>query len=346
MDTTTFRNQLVELLLRSSVFLEYQRAFEDATRLPLSLRGLEGFQLAHAGSRRQNGFCAMLSQSNRSCAACLQLQQRVCEGVNGVPCTMSCMFGLCETAVGVKAGLDIIAYLQTGQVFLKPPTARQTRRALKQIKQWGLGLDIGEAARRYNETPVIGPDQYAATGRLIQFFADQLGSTANQIVLQRQTAEPPQIARARHFIDEHYQDDLSLSVVARQAGMSAFYLCKKFKKVTGVNFSLYVSRVRVEKAKSLLLNLNHRVSEIAFGVGFQSLTHFNRAFKGVAGETPTEYRQHLPTGWANAVNESEKNNPNAKGRTCSSRARPPLCPTDPIPRPKLPSRSYGTSAST
>ena len=75
--------------------------------------------------------------------------------------------------------------------------------------------------------------------------------------------------------------------------MSTFYFCKTFKKTTGLNFTHYVSRVRVEKSKSLLLNRNYRISEIAYEVGFQSLTHFNRVFKRIAGESPTHYRQHL-----------------------------------------------------
>ena len=288
------KQRLVGLLIRAPVFREYQRAFEDATGLPLTLRAVEGWQLAHSHSRRQNGFCALMSQSSRSCAACLQMQQRVCEGVNGGPCTMRCTFGLSETAVGVKIGQDIIAYLQTGQVFFKPPTPQQTQRALKQIKKWGFSLDEGEAARCYNETPVIGRGEYQATVRLLQFFADQLGALANQIVLQQKDAEPPQITRARQFIEAHYQEDLSLGGVARQAGMSTFYFCKMFKKVTGVTYTQHTSRVRVEKAKNLLLNRNCRVSEIAYEVGFQSLTHFNRVFKHIAGESPTVYRQHLP----------------------------------------------------
>jgi AraC-like DNA-binding protein len=66
-----------------------------------------------------------------------------------------------------------------------------------------------------------------------------------------------------------------------------------FKKATGLNFTDYVSRIRVEKAKNLLLNRNLRVSEIAYEVGFQSLTHFNRVFKKVMGQSPTEYRGRL-----------------------------------------------------
>jgi AraC-like DNA-binding protein len=51
--------------------------------------------------------------------------------------------------------------------------------------------------------------------------------------------------------------------------------------------------VRTERAKNLLLNPNLRVSEIAYEVGFQSLTHFNRVFKRILGRSPTDYRAQL-----------------------------------------------------
>ncbi len=292
---TSSNKQLVEKLAGSDIFREYQRAFEEATQLPLTLRAVEGWQLAHHGSRRQNGFCALMSKESQSCAACLRMQQRVCEGVNGVPCTLRCSFGLHESAVGVKIGKEIIAYLQTGQVFFKAPKPQQTSRALNLIKEWGLDTDRQEAARHYNETPVVPTAEYEATIRLLQFFADQLGALANQIMLQQTDAEPVQITRARQFIEANAHEELSLGTVAKQARMSPFYFCKMFKKVTGVNFANYVSGVRVEKAKTLLLNANYRISEIAYEVGFQSLTHFNRVFRNIAGQSPTEYRQHLST---------------------------------------------------
>ncbi|MGZ5566768.1 MAG: helix-turn-helix domain-containing protein [Limisphaerales bacterium] len=74
---------------------------------------------------------------------------------------------------------------------------------------------------------------------------------------------------------------------------STFHFCKMFKKATGLNFTDYVSRVRVEKAKNLLLNPNLRISEIAYEVGFQSLTHFNRVFKKITGQSPSHYRTQL-----------------------------------------------------
>ena len=62
-------------------------------------------------------------------------------------------------------------------------------------------------------------------------------------------------------------------------------------KATGLTFTEYLGRVRVEKAKQLLLNPHLRISEIAYDVGFQSLTHFNRVFHQVTGKSPSAYRE-------------------------------------------------------
>ena len=129
--------------------------------------------------------------------------------------------------------------------------------------------------------------------KLLQIFAQHLSIVSNQIAVQERNAEPPVITRAKEFIKQHQSDDISLGQVAKAVNTSTFYFCKMFKKVTGINFTDYVSRVRIEKAKNLLLNPNLRVSEIAYEVGFQSLTHFNRIFKKILGQSPTEYRGQL-----------------------------------------------------
>jgi AraC-like DNA-binding protein len=66
-----------------------------------------------------------------------------------------------------------------------------------------------------------------------------------------------------------------------------------FKQSTGMTFTDYLARLRVEKVKSLLLNPHIRISEAAFQVGFQSLSQFNRVFRKVAGESPTTYRERV-----------------------------------------------------
>jgi len=106
-------------------------------------------------------------------------------------------------------------------------------------------------------------------------------------------AEPVEIWKARKFIEEHSNEELSLKRVARAVNIGGNYLSEKFKNVTGVNFVEYVARLRFEKACDLLENADRRISEIAFAVGFQSLSQFNRVFKKLSGRSPTQYR-YLP----------------------------------------------------
>ena len=288
-------DSLIEALAKSKVYQDYERAFSDATGLPVSLRPVESWQLPHHGKRNENPFCAMMAEKSRSCANCLQVQQRLSEHAVQEPFTAVCEAGMTDTAVPVRLGEKLIGFLQTGQVFRKKPSAALFDRTAKMISQWGIEADVNRLRNAYFDTRVLSPKQYASSVRLLSIFAEHLSMVSNQVVVQQQTAEPPVITRAKQFIHEHQGEDLSLGQVAKAVNTSTFYFCKMFKKATGVNFTDYLSRVRIEKAKNLLLNPNLRISEIAYEVGFQSLTHFNRVFKRIVGQTPTEYRSHLPT---------------------------------------------------
>jgi AraC-like DNA-binding protein len=130
--------------------------------------------------------------------------------------------------------------------------------------------------------------------RLLSIFAQHLSILSNQLVVRREKDESANMARARQFIEKHQTEPLSLGRVAHAANISRHYFCKMFKKATGIHFIDYLSRVRVEKSKTLLLNPNSRISEAAFACGFQSMTNFNRAFKRIVGRSPTQFRKSLP----------------------------------------------------
>jgi AraC-like DNA-binding protein/ligand-binding sensor protein len=284
---------LVEALSSSKVFQEYERAFTDATGMPVALRPVETWQLPHHGKRNEGPFCAIISEKSRACASCLQMQERLSEAAIEEPQTMGCSNGLCDTAVPVRLGDRIIGYLQTGQVFRKKPTEPQFERAAKQVKEWGVDVEVETLRNAYFSTRVIPTKQHDSVIKLLSIFAQHLAMLSNQVVVQHEHAEPPVISRAKEYIQEHQSENLRLGNVAKAVNTSTFYFCKMFKKATGINFTDYLSRVRIEKSKNLLLNPNLRVSEIAYEVGFQSLTHFNRVFKKILGQSPTEYRAQL-----------------------------------------------------
>jgi AraC-like DNA-binding protein/ligand-binding sensor protein len=284
---------LLEALLSSKVFLEYERAFTEATGLPVALRGVESWQLPHHGKQNEGPFCALMAERSRACGSCLEVQEKLTQAATNGSATGVCPAGLSDTVVPVRLGDRLIGYLQTGQVFRKPPTQQQFERTARLLAEWGIGVDRSALRQAYFATQVVPAKQYEAVIKLLSLFAQHLSILVNQILVRHDNAEPPIITRAKAFIQEHQTESLHLGQVAKAVNSSPFYFCKMFKKATGLNFTDYVSRIRIERAKNLLLNPNLRVSEIAFEIGFQSLTHFNRVFKNTVGQSPTRYREQL-----------------------------------------------------
>jgi len=286
-------NSLVEALTRSTVYQEYERAFTDTTGMPVSLRPVESWQLPLHGKRHEAPYCAYMSQKSRACSSCLQMQERLSQAAVDGPHTAVCPAGLSETAVPVRLGDRLVGFLQTGQVFRKKPTEKQFENTAAMVDGWGVDVDRSQMKEAYFGTRVVSQKQQDSAATLLKIFAQHLSMLSNQLVVQQGNAEPPVITKAKQYIKDHQTEELRLGQVAKAVNTSSFYFCKMFKKVTKVNFTDYLARLRIEKAKDLLLNPNLRISEIAYEVGFQSLTHFNRVFKRVLGQAPTEYRTRL-----------------------------------------------------
>lgn len=190
--------------------------------------------------------------------------ERISAGLPATEDHIKCKCGCCGAAVPIRSGKDLVALLHIGALGTGSPPA----------------------------VP-FSPRQFNGALKLLGIFAEQLGGLGNQILVQKQSGEPPVISRAKELISQHYSEDLSSGRVAKEVHLSRFYFCKLFKSSTGFTFTAYLSRVRIERVKELLGNPNLRVSEIAFQAGFQSLTHFNRLFAKLVGESPSEYRKRF-----------------------------------------------------
>lgn len=284
---------MVSHLRRTGIFRDYQQAFENTTGLPLGLRQAGSFQAPLHGSKRLNPFCALMARSDTSCAACLQLQQRVEEGATHQPKTLECFAGLSESAVPVRVGANLVGYLQTGQVFLRPPTRKRFKDAMREIGGTKTEAEMKELEAAYFQTRLVARNQYESVIRLLAIFAEHLATVSNQVWVREASAELPAMTKVRAFIAEHQSEDMHLRDAARAVNMSAFHFCRVFKKTTGLTFTNYLARLRIEAAKQMLLNVHTRVSEAAYAAGFQSLSQFNRAFHRVAGESPSDFRDRL-----------------------------------------------------
>lgn len=276
------------------MFRDYERAFSDATGMPLALRPVESWNLAHHGKRHENPFCAMFAASSPACAACLDAQQRTSNPSSHQPQSAQCFAGLSEASVPVRIGERLIGFLQTGEVIVGKPNRRQFVKTARLLREWGAKVDLRKLEDAYFHTQTMTPKHFQSVLRLLAIFAQHLGLLANQLAIRASNSEPESVVKAREFIRDHQSEDLALGDVARAVNTSTFYFCKTFKKATGLTFTEYLGRTRIEKARQLLVNPNLRVSEVAYEAGFQSLTHFNRMFHRVLGESPTAFRAALP----------------------------------------------------
>ncbi len=100
----------------------------------------------------------------------------------------------------------------------------------------------------------------------------------------------PALRRARDLIDRDYAEPLDLDAMAREAGYSRYHFARAFRAAYGETPRTYLTRRRIERAKTLLRTANLSITEICLLVGFASLGSFSARFRELVGRSPSEYR--------------------------------------------------------
>jgi AraC-like DNA-binding protein len=255
------RQRFIETLSESELFLQYQRAFHTLTGLPLTLRA--------------------------------QADMEFVENI----LTRKSVSGVVETLVPVRVGKNPVALLQTGGVRLEPANAQTFAPLANSLLEDDLNAhEVRGAQVHFQHVPVMEPEKYDAAIALLCSFSLQLGECAHRMLFAHATHEPDAVRNAKIFIHAHLAEPMTLEAVAKAVNVSPFHFCKIFKRATGLTFTDFVNRARVEKAKRMLMKPAARITEVAYDVGFQSLSHFNRSFRRIASESPTEYRGRMKEG--------------------------------------------------
>lgn len=289
-----FEISLLQRIANSDRYKMYQEAFRTATGLPLRIVSADpdGWCLDDQKVNR-SPFCEALNPCDTSCGACVDTNRRLMKTaeVSG-PSTCHCFAGLCATAVPVKMGASVIGYLKTGQVFSVLPTEDQFEKILGAIGRKSLDKTSRDNLKKaYFHTRAVEPLRYQSMVTLLQNFAEQLSEHAESVAIIEEGSEPSAIAKARKYIHANLDQPLPLGHVAREAGLSESHFCRLFKDYAGLTLTDYVNRCRIDWAKRELLKPEARISEIAFLIGYQSLSQFNRSFARIVGLSPTLYRR-------------------------------------------------------
>ncbi|MNO57418.1 putative response regulatory protein [compost metagenome] len=154
---------------------------------------------------------------------------------------------------------------------LKQPVTELGSSKLKLFKMIDLAFDIRELE-----------------SILIQFL-EQVKS-----IVQRNDYQQSMILhQVYEYVNKNYANEISLSEMANSLHLNYTYLSSYFKQRTGENLTSYISRVRTDKAKELLLDQALSVSEISRITGFSDHNYFSKVFKKMTGMTPIEYRHQI-----------------------------------------------------
>jgi AraC-like DNA-binding protein len=114
----------------------------------------------------------------------------------------------------------------------------------------------------------------------------------------RRDRRSPGIARALHFIHRHLDERVDVATLARTAGMSASALHQRFKSATTLTPIQYLKRMRLDRARQLMLEEGCQAAEAALRVGYESPSQFSREFKRLFGMPPRRYLERASPGAA------------------------------------------------
>ena len=128
--------------------------------------------------------------------------------------------------------------------------------------------------------------------RLREWFLHKIGEACANIENKRAERTMSVVDMAKDYIRDNYGRNISLEDVSRAVDISPYYFSRLFKEETGENFIEYLTAIRMERARELLVNPRYSMKEICSMIGYQDPNYFSRSFKKNVGVTPTEYRDN------------------------------------------------------
>lgn len=122
-------------------------------------------------------------------------------------------------------------------------------------------------------------------------FLSELLEAAHAMFSNLNNTSSSMIDLLLNYIDEHYNEEISLKELSELVFLNPKYVSELFKKETGINFSDYLASRRIEMAKRFLMDPRKKITEISAQVGYNDSKYFSKLFKKIVGLNPVQYRK-------------------------------------------------------
>ncbi len=277
-------------LAASPAVREQQVAFTCATGLPLTVLPPS----AAPDLPGREAYCVRGCLGEPSGTLCrrtlLRAEARAVRGA--APVQYRCPSGLLKILVPVFVDGRHVANLLAGPFSVRTLNGRRLTELMDRLSGAGLGDRQRELEETWRHSPRLSTEKSRAAATLLGMFARYLEGLARELEPVRRAPErPPLLARVEALLRETADRRLALREVAARVNLSPCHFCAVFKRQTGLTFTAYRNRLRLDRAAELLRESSRRVTDVAFEAGFDSIPYFNRAFRRRFGCSPSEYRR-------------------------------------------------------
>jgi AraC-like DNA-binding protein len=183
-----------------------------------------------------------------------------------------------------------------GEGFFGHPELQDVHRLLERSRR---GLKFSGRQRQAVVNQLLEMEQQKPLDRLTSLLQilDRLSHcrearplSSEQFAPKLRSAEHRRVDRVCSYLNEHFDEPITLAMLAEMTYLSESAFGRLFRRTTGKTFSAYLTELRIGAACKCLVGTEDRISDIAFRVGFENLSNFNRRFQAVKAVTPREYR--------------------------------------------------------
>ena len=151
-----------------------------------------------------------------------------------------------------------------------------------------MGFPLSEASQITDSANLFSSEDKE---QLQDVFLETLSNACSQVEEKRKNKNADLMEQVVSYIDQHFQEDISLNQLSKAVYMSVPYFCKIFKEYTGKTFMDYLTGLRIDTSKELLLTTNQKIMDISISCGFANVQTYIRSFKKYCDVTPTAFRK-------------------------------------------------------
>jgi len=282
--------QVYNYLLSSELFSVYRDAFEGLTGHTLSLihKNVKETPSAESG-RCNNEYCSILLDSNVCSKRCVDHTINLARNAQKKSFTESCEGNITTSLIPVKVKNAVVAYLRAGQIKLESKVCAEG--LIDELASKLPESVVDDLRESFANLPELDRETYVNQLVVLGAFSMQLSQISAKI-LEGQSSNSIITDKCKLYIAKHLGDKICLDEMAQYVGVTNSYMCKQFKKFTGLTLVEYINLHRIDLAKKKLASgVEMKIIDLAYACGFQSLSQFNRTFQKFVSQSPSQYRE-------------------------------------------------------